>query len=288
MDLSFLPAKIFLAMQKCKIEEITEIRLRENFNIKIKAKNNLFYLSDNGLSILDTNALKCIRSDIEYIIKSVTEHSIYAFNDKIKNGFLTTKDGIRIGLAGECVTDNEQVITLKNFTSLNVRIPHEIIGCSNKIFDYIYQNHLLNTLIISPPLFGKTTLLKDLIRKLNLLNTESILVVDERGEFNKINGENVDFICYSNKKYAFENGIRSLAPTIIITDEIANESDWTCIKNASLSGVKVIASCHGCSLSDIVEKNYYKKNIFERYIVLRNYGQAGVIDKVYDKNYREL
>lgn len=288
MDLTFLPEKLYNCISKCNINSITEIRIRNGYKVRLKVGNKLYYLSNDGLTLLENQGVKCDYNDIQYIINNVTEHSIYAFNDKIKNGYLSTKDGIRLGLAGECVTDNEKVLTIKNFNSINVRIPHEIIGCSDKIFDYIYQSKIYNTIIISPPLFGKTTILKDLIRKLNLLNTETILVVDERGEFNHIKGENVDYICYSSKKFAFENGIRVLSPNIIIADELVDESDWECVKKASLSGIKIIASCHGSSLNDIINRACYKNKVFERFVVLKSCGQAGVIDKVYDQNYREL
>ena len=288
MDLSFLPINIYNAISRCDINLITEIRIRNGFKIKLKLDENFYYLSENGLTILESEAILCQSEDLNYIIKNITEHSLYAFNDKIKNGYLTTKDGIRIGLAGECVTDNGQVVTLKNFNSLNVRIPHEQFGCSDKLFEYVYESNINNTLIISPPLYGKTTLLKDLIRKLNSLNNISILVVDERGEFSSIKGENVDLISYSDKVYAFENGIRALAPNVIITDELMGKADWLCVSKATRSGVKVIASCHGTSLNDVVSKEGYIAGVFEKFIVLKTCGQAGIINKVYDVKYKEI
>ena len=289
MDLTFLPPRIYNALSKCNIDSILEIRLRCGFAVKINNNGRYYYLSDEGISLLNQFSIICGQDDIDFIIKNVTEHSIYAFSDRIKNGYLTTKDGIRIGVAGHCVFDNEKIMAIKNFSSLNIRIPNEQNGCADKLFEYVYNKKFYNTLIISPPLYGKTTLLKDLAKKISDLNLVSVLVIDERGEFSKIRHENIDIISYSDKLYAFKCGIRSLAPSVVITDELEDdESDWNCVKQACNSGIKIIASCHASCLNEVVSKQHYMKNLFERFVVLKTGGKAGIIDKVYDRGYVEL
>lgn len=278
MDLTFLPKHYVDFINLFGVDKLYEIRIRLGFPLKINY-NNKFYTSNNKFI--------CTSFDINHIISLTTEKSVYAYNDFIKQGYITTKNGIRIGLSGECVFEGENIITIKNFTSLNVRIPHEIKDCSKEIFPYVCTESLLSTLIISPPFYGKTTILKDLTRKLNETNKFSILLVDERGEFEKINGENVDKIKYSNKKYAFSYGIRSLSPHVIITDELSGENDWFCVKNAIFSGVKVIASCHGKDLEEIKSKDYFIK-VFDRYVVLNDKGQADNEIKFYDGEFNLL
>jgi len=202
MDLSFLPSNIYDFIKKLNVDLIYEIRLRTGFNIKINYNNKNYYLTKNGLSVCLDNEIGifCQKNDIDYIIEKITQYSIYAFNDRIKEGYLTTENGIRIGLAGECVFLDEKIQTIKNFTSLNIRIPHQINGCSDELYKYLFDSTSLNNVLISsPPFLGKTTLLKDIAKKINEENFGSILIIDERGEFQNVLGENIDKLTYVKK-----------------------------------------------------------------------------------------
>ena len=285
MKLDFLSKKIYLAVSKLDMDKLRELRIRLGFPIKVLYETSQLYLSINGISKLKDNAIICERNDIDEIIKNVTEFSIYAHNNKIKQGYLTAENGIRIGISGECVFDNNNIITIKNISSLNVRIPHLIENCSLSFINKIIStNSIYNTLIISPPGIGKTTMLKDISLRLNEFNFGSILIIDERGEFDLIKGENIDKITYSNKGFAFEYAIRSLSPKIIVTDELATEKDWESVYMASKSGVKIIASAHGHNLDDVISKRFYFNDVFERFIVLDE-KNIGNIKSVYNENY---
>lgn len=283
MDLSFLPNELLFALNRTSIDKLYEIRLRNGYPIKIIYDNGLYYLSNNGATTLKSQSIICLNNYISNIILNVTECSIYAFNNEIKNGFITTSDGVRIGLAGDCVVDNDSVLTMKNYSSINIRIPHFIDGCSNDILKYAVNDGIVyNTLIISPPFYGKTTILKDCIKNLDKINLFTILVIDERGEFSCVGGENVDYIKFCTKSYAFTCGLRALSPHVVFVDELSNKSDWEFAFSASNSGVKVFASCHGNGFNDVINKAYANKCIFDRYIVLTDYGYKKVSFNVYD------
>ena len=122
------------------------------------------------------------------------------------------------------------------------------------------------------------------------------MVVDERCEITGIadgvtnlNAGNIDIICNSKKKFAFENGIRSLKPDVIITDEINLSTDLTAIENAITSGVKVIATIHAENLNDLKLKSSFNemlsKNLFERFVVLGKSNGIGTLEGVYDQNF---
>lgn len=285
MDFGFLPAKIGQALQKCDIDKIYEIRLRAEQPVKVNYNSKKVYLTENGLSDFKFNAITIDNADLLDTVNNLTEHSLYAYNERIKEGYLTTRNGIRIGLCGECVFDNGKIITIKNFSSLNLRIPHDVDGCSSQIYKKIFAESLLNTLIISPPSKGKTTILKDLVKKINNDCNKSILIIDERGELSNLNGENLDIISFCNKNYAFEYGIRSMGPEIIIMDELSTESDWQCVQTAVKSGIKLIATAHGSSLENIIDKKIFVNSVFERYVLLDGDKKAGTLKNIYDKEY---
>ena len=268
MDLSFLPYKYINVLKNTNINLLYEIRLRTGYPVKLNYNNENVYLSHNGITTNKENVMICSNSDICEIINNVTEHSLYAFNGRIKEGYLTTKGGIRIGLAGECVFNDDKIKTIKNFSSLNIRIPHMIPDCSNSFINQIIlKENVNNTLLISTPFKGKTTLLKDIAIKINKILALPILIIDERGEFAEIEGENIDKISYSNKEFAFNNGLRSLSPSIIITDELSSVEDWVFVQNAVNSGVKIVASCHSDNIEDLQKKQFFIKDIFNRYVV---------------------
>ncbi len=284
MDFSFLPKNIMSALSKIDVDKLCEIRLRKGFNIRLKMtddKNYPRYLFD-----AENKKIKCEEDDIKCILKHITEGSMYAFNDRIKQGFITIQDGIRVGVVGECVYDEEKLLSIKNISSLNVRIPHEIFGCADNIFEKIcFNDTVLNTLIISPAGYGKTTILKDIARKLNEIGLYNIVLIDERGEFLTVKGENIDSIMYSNKYYAFNVILRTMTPQVVITDELIDKSDWECVNNAVNSGVKVLASCHASEISGILNNENFISKLFDRYVLLNSEGQAGVVKAIYDKEF---
>ena len=282
MTFDFLPERIKNALKIYSFESLSEIRLRLGYPIKIKYKNKPVYL------LGDFSRIICTEKDILDTISNVTERSIYAYNDKLKQGFLTTDNGFRIGVVGECVFENEKIITIKNITSLNVRIAHEIKDCSKDIFNKIYTDKIYNTIIISPPAKGKTTLLKDIALKLNEINEYSILIIDERGEFNKISGENIDSIKFCDKSYAFNLAIRSMSPDVVIVDELISSEDWDCALTAVNSGVKLIASAHSESIFELIKKNEFISGVFDRYVVIKNSNNPGQLSKIFNKDLVEL
>ncbi len=284
MDLSFLPNAIFKALNKCNLNNVCEIRLRMEYPVLIRINNKNFYISQDGITLFKSLAIYCTKEDIELIMQNITERSLYAFNEQIKKGFITTKEDIRIGLCGECVVEGGQVDTIKNVSSLNIRLPHSVLGCADNIYNKIINSSgFYNTLVVSPPGIGKTTLLKDICRKINQENKNaSIMIIDERREFTSCRGENVDIIVNSDKLYAFNYGIRSMSPDVVITDELSSNQDWQCCKNASDSGINVFASCHGLNIDDVKSKQYYIENVFDRFILFDKTKGVGVIKGVYD------
>ncbi len=292
-----LPDQIYIPIaNKVGFSRLNEIRLRMDKPVLLSSCGQKFFLGDNGPCKDLNKAIFCNRSMIEEIVFRASECSIYSVNEQIKKGYIVTSEGVRIGLAGNVVEENGFLKTMTSFSSINIRLPHEIRNCSLKVFSSIVKDTgILNTLIISPPGAGKTTFLRDFVWQLSERNLAyNILVLDERGELNIGKGLGIfsDIISFSSKKLGFENGIRSLAPNVIVTDELGEWEDIEAVKYASNSGVKIIASVHSDSIEAFARKQAFKElleeKIFKRFVLLSMREGPGTLEGVFDENLSRL
>ena len=295
---SILPRGLNQYLTGLNYNYINEIRFRANKPIVINIQGQNRFLTKSGTSEYIDEAITCSNADISEMIKRASENSMYAIHDQLTKGFITIAGGVRIGVCGEVVDDNGKVSTIKNINSLNVRIPHKVKNCSLRTYLHIVNNDLVrNTLIIAPPGAGKTTYIRDLIEQISVRNpTKNMLIVDERAEISATTdgvqmlniGPCCDIYTNSSKQFAFENGIRSMKPDVIVTDEINLESDLFAIRQAISSGVSVIATIHANSVYDLKLKpkfdNMIKDKVFDRYIVLSSNNGPGTLEGVYNEN----
>lgn len=250
-------------------EEIEEIRLRTNKPIVLKTSN-----SKKILSYIATI------EDILQTYEKVCENSIYSYKREICEGFITIKNGHRVGITGNCAFENGQVININYISSLNFRIAREKKNCSQKLIKHVMNNkEIYNTLIVSKPGCGKTTILRDLIRKISD-SGKTCGIVDERGEiaslFKGVSQNDIgiltDVIDNVSKEIGMKMLIRSMSPEVIACDEIGSKEDIDAINYAICSGVKGIFTLHGESLEEILLNNQIvellKKCIIERIVFL--------------------
>ncbi len=289
---AILPEKVQHAFSSLPLAQVYELRLRANAPVVACIDGRNFTLK--------TVAITC--EDLENMIHKAAEYAIYAVLDQMVKGFITIRGGVRIGIAGELVMDCGKVVAVKNISSLCVRLPHQVKNCSSPVLPYLFETKRpVSTLIVAPPGAGKTTLLRDLAwqigKKYPSLNT---LILDERGELaacyqgeHQLDvGQNCDVITGGNKAFGFENGLRSLRPDVVITDEIATTEDVAMLQRAVRSGVTVIASVHAADLGEVRAKPdlgiLVNQCVFERYIVLRTGERAGEVVGVFDRGGRRL
>ncbi len=276
-----------------KINFLEEIRIRVDKPLILK-----FNLSENIIRYFVTS------DEILNILQIMCENSIYSYQREISEGFITLKGGHRVGITGSCVIENGKVITINYINSLNFRISRQVVGCSQKLLKYILdleENNIYNTLIVSPPGCGKTTILRDLVRQVSngIKNIKfkgiDVGIADERGEIaalykgvpqNDI-GIKTDVLENVSKSVAIKMLIRSMAPKVIVADEIGCKEDIDAINYATCSGCKGIFTAHGNCFDDIylnhVINELIEKKSFEVIIFLdkRNKGE---IDSVYVLN----
>lgn len=293
------PTEIFEALKNnLKFNYLYEIRLRIDRPITINYSNKFYFLGIEGLTTDENNAIICSKNLLESVILKASNYSIYSVNEDIKKGFITLNGGIRLGICGEIVTENGYIKTMKDFSSINLRFPHEVRNCSLNILNYLIDNgQVLNTLVISSPCGGKTTFIRDICYQLGKRDFAlNVLILDERNEISASIkgvptmdvGKFSDILVYSNKKIGFENGIRSMSPNLIVADELGNREDIESVIYASNSGINLLASAHAKNIEELKEKYLFNdvlhKKIFKRIVVLSQKNGAGTIEGVFDEN----
>lgn len=279
-----LPLEIYECVVKMRAEFLTELRLRVGKPLMIfDGSNWRKVLNQSG-----TGSYLCYKDDLIYILGVASGHSVYAVNDELIKGYLTYNGGIRIGVCGEGVLEGRELTAIKNFSSMTVRVPHQIFGCADSVIDIVNSDNFKNTLIVSPPSAGKTTMLREIAR-LTSISGKNVLVIDERFELTApVNGvmtldvgNSTDVICGVPKIIAYENTIRAMSPDVIITDEIYTKAEADSLLQAIRAGVKVAASIHADSV-EALDKGGFQDLIsaMQVLIVLSKKPKAGTVLKV--------
>lgn len=279
---------------------VNEIRLRSNKPMLVLAENREYYVANHKLvQVKDQEEQKCqeehkeiyiVREkDIKETLELITNYSLYAYEEEVRQGYITVMGGHRIGICGRVVYENGVIKTIRNIQSLNIRVAHEIIGCGNDIFRQLYhQRGFDNTLIFSSPGMGKTTLLRDLVRLLSdgddKTQGQTIGLVDERSEiaachFGKpqnLIGLRTDVMDCCQKKDGMMMLVRSMHPDIVAVDEIGSKEDVQSIEYCSLCGCKVLATIHAGSLEELRNKKeineLLEQGVFRYLIQCENFG----------------
>lgn len=275
-------------------DSLQEIRLRTGQPLRILAANQEIEPREGGKR--HTVTKEELRETMDYI----SHYSLYAFENELRQGFLTVEGGHRVGVAGKVIMEQEKVKNIQYISSVNIRVSHEVIGCADSLLPYITKNRqVCHTLIISPPCCGKTTLIRDLIRQISDGNRYvkgcSVGVVDERSELggcylgiaqNHL-GTRTDILDCCPKAEGMIMLIRSMSPQVIAVDEIGTVEDIHAIEYAMHCGCRLIASVHGLDMEEAKKKpvlgELIRRRMFERYVVLGNGEHPGEIRGIYDE-----
>lgn len=281
-------------------EQVQEIRLRVHLPLLMIHNNREFYVTSDGkLSKVAEEAFRVGRKDLKETLEYMSDYSLYAFEEEVRQGFITIQGGHRIGIAGKTVTDANGIRSMKFISFINVRLSHQIRGCADKVLPYLYDGReILHTLLISAPRCGKTTLLRDIIRQISD-GTKShpgvtVGVVDERSEIGACYqgvpqndlGIRTDILDCCPKALGMMMLIRTMSPQVIAVDEIGSREDLEAMAYVMNCGCRLIATVHGNSMDDIRQKPVLRELVqerwFERYVVLNGRGGPGHVDQIYD------
>ena len=238
--------------------------------------------------------------EISALVAALSSHSLYAYLEELKQGFFSIEGGIRVGVAGKVVFDGEHIKMIRDFSSINIRFPMEMTGISRPVLKYIAdRDKINNTLIISAPQHGKTTLLRDLVRAISNgegCAPQKCVVVDERSEISGSLafdlGERTDVLLSCPKFMGMSMALRSMSPEVIFTDEIGNGKDLDSINEVINSGVAVIATAHGTSMEELCERLFFRQllenGMMDRILLLGMSRGRGTLEQVFDKHGKAL
>ena len=290
-----------LALPEETMDELEEIRIGQDRPLMLYRGGQGYFLKksggltgDYGADVVQTSSPEMLK-----ILDMVSEHSLYAMEDELRNGFISLRGGCRVGVAGRAVLENGRIKTFKHINAFNFRIARPILGAADKVMPHVRKgSRISHTLVLSPPQMGKTTLIRDMVRKISNGSDGvpglKVGLVDERSEIAGMHqglpsfdiGIRTDVLDACPKAEGIILMIRSLSPQVVATDEIGKQEDIEAIGEALNTGVDVIVTAHARTLEEALKRpillRALKKDLFERILVLGDSLGVGTLERVYE------
>lgn len=290
--LDYLPKRIRKILYFLPLENLEEIRLRQGLPVALEYSDRCCYITaEGGLSASYTGCMLASKADLVEGMELISEASVYALTDEIKNGFITVSGGHRVGICGSVVSENGKIMNINHVSGLNYRIAKEVIGVAKEIMPYVYnQSHIRNTLIISPPQCGKTTLLRDVARSLSELG-KKVSIIDERNEISAMSGGctgynlgvSSDILSGASKAEGSLLMLRSMSPDVIVTDELGVDEEGRVLSKIASSGVNIISTVHAFDRTDLEKRKEIAAicPFFSCFVTLSRRKGVGTIEEIY-------
>ena len=305
--LRYLPRRFSELLKACDdsfLGSLEEIRLRLGQPLALGAGGCLCFLGKEGLCRDRADAVIVSEEDMREAWRLVTASSVYALEEELRRGYITLPGGHRVGIAGRAVLSDGKVRTQKEITSLNYRVARELCGAGEALFPLLQgESGFENTLIFSPPCAGKTTLLRDLTRLLSngwgRFPPRNVVIVDERSELaaTVLGKSRFDVGAFTDVLDGFPKGegmllaVRSLAPAVIVSDEIGSIADREAVAEAVRAGIRLLVSVHAGSLEELEHRpivaELIAEGVFGRLVQLSRKHGPGTVDAVYRRGFCE-
>lgn len=275
-------------------ERITELRLRRGRAFSAVLYGKEYFICESGRLMNEpSQAFSVGDEDIKFTFSAAFKGSVHAYPREISQGFITVSGGSRVGFCGTAVCDvnGRELSSVKNISSVNIRVAREMMGCSDQLYDKAFSGGASSLIIASPPCGGKTTVLRDLCRRLG--QSFRVSVIDERGELACVHdgipqndiGSRCDVFDGYPKADAIMTAVRVLSPEIIVCDEIGSKSDLSALEYAVDSGVKLVCTCHASNIDDLKKRQaagrLIKERVFDSAAILGTGSMCGKLTAFY-------
>ncbi|MCH5155556.1 MAG: hypothetical protein J1F69_03030 [Clostridiales bacterium] len=264
---------------RLSLQKLSEVRIINSAPIRVCYDGAYYFLCGTGITKDRSAAFTAECGSAEQIVMRACSHSLFTVTDTLKRGYISVAGGLRVGVCGAGVMQGGALFAVKNFYSVNIRLPHEVKGCANALAPKLMcGGSIKNALILSSPGVGKTTILRDLCRLISD-SGYNVLLCDERYEIASVSGGVsaldvgccTDVISGVDKPRVFEMGIANMSPHVIMTDELF-ASDLPYVVRASTCGIAVIATAHAKNIDELKAKPEYSDivnhRVFDSYVVL--------------------
>lgn len=286
--IKIFPPKLGESIRKSGIFTLSpeEIRVRVNMPFMVCTGNGDYFLAEDGLLRTPNESCHRVsRQEMDQICMRMADYSPYAHEEELRQGYLTLAGGHRVGVAGQVLVENKKIVRMSRISFLNIRIAGARQGTGQWLLPFLFQGgQFQNTLIMSPPGVGKTTLLRELVRLLSDGSGSAagmkVGLVDERfelaGSRNGVPqldvGVRTDVMEGCPKHQAIEMLLRTMSPQLIAVDEVGDEEDRKALHHAMYCGCRILATLHCDSLEELKRKpgwgTILQFGFFQRFLVL--------------------